>query len=169
MIFTLISVFLFTGYALLIAAITIGWWKLNVFKETKPSPEIKVSVIVAVRNEEKSIEFLIKSLLAQKYPSHLLEICIVDDHSNDSTSRRIEDFIAREKELQNLKLITLGPNDGYGKKAAIEKGIKASLGELIIITDADCTAHSLWISTLSYCFAEHVPQMILVPVCMPDM
>ena len=166
MIFTLISAFLFTGYALLITAISIGWWRLKVFTETELPNEVKVSVIVAVRNEEKNIELLLKSLLSQKYPVHLLEICIVDDHSSDTTSSMVEDFITRKKEFKNLKFIALGANDGSGKKAAIERGIQASEGELIIITDADCTAHSLWISSTVAYYALHKPQMILGPVCM---
>lgn len=164
MILTLISVFVLIGYALLIAAITIGWLKLKVFEKTGLLPEIKVSIIVAARNEAGNIETLLNSLLAQDYPSHLFEIIIVDDHSSDSTSLLVERFIGQKNELQKLKLITLGVKDSFGKKAAIDCGIQASKGELIIITDADCTSGCQWISTLSSYYAEHKPQMILGPV-----
>jgi cellulose synthase/poly-beta-1,6-N-acetylglucosamine synthase-like glycosyltransferase len=168
MIFSLISVFFFIGYVLLITAITFGWWRLKVFNSSGLLPEIKVSVIVAARNEAGNIRMLLKSLLAQNYPSHLLEIIIVDDHSNDSTSQLVEEIMARKKEIRNLKLITLEVSDDSGKKAAINRGIQSSTCELIVITDADCTSGTLWISTIAAYYSVHKPQMILGPVFMMD-
>lgn len=168
MILVVISVFVFFGYALLIAAITVGWLKLKVFEKTGFLPEIKVSIIIALRNEASNIETLFKSLMAQDYPAHLLEIIIVDDHSTDSTPSLVEKFISLNKESPNLIAITLDKKDGFGKKAAIDRGIKASKGELIVITDADCTSGYHWISTLSFYFAEHQPEMILGPVHMNE-
>ncbi len=166
MIFTLISVIIFISYASLITLITVGWLRLKVFKSTGSLPQIKVSVIVAVRNEAGNIEILMKSLFSQKYPSHLLEIIIVDDHSTDSTSRVFREFIASKKASDILQLIVLEADDSTGKKAAISKGIQAAKGELIVITDADCTAGSSWISTMTLYYSEHRPQMILGPVDM---
>ena len=168
MILSLISVILFIAYALLIGTITIGWWGLKEVKRNDVFPDVKVSVIVAVRNEALNIETLLKSLLAQDYPSHLGEIILVDDHSSDSTVQLAAELIAQKKEQQILKLITLNEKDGSGKKAALHCGIQASEGELIVITDADCTAGKLWISTISSFYAEHRPQMILGPVHMTD-
>jgi cellulose synthase/poly-beta-1,6-N-acetylglucosamine synthase-like glycosyltransferase len=168
MIFTLTSVFLFTGYALLIAAITIGWWQLRAFKKPGVFPEVKVSVIVAVRNEASNVTQLLTSLLTQNYPGHLLEMIIVDDHSTDKTSRLVKEFIIHKKELQNLRLISLSEKDGSGKKAAINQGILASGSELIVITDADCTAESHWIQSLASYYSKHRPHMILGPVRMAD-
>lgn len=166
MIFALITGILSTGYAMLIIAITNGWHRLKEFGTSGLLPDVKVSVIVAVRNEELNIGALLNNLSAQKYPLHLLEIIIVDDHSTDSTSRLVEEFIAKKKELQNLKIIKLGLNDNSGKKVAIQIGIKASKAELIVITDADCSAGSLWISTIVAYYATYKPHMILGPVRM---
>ena len=166
MIFTLISVIVFFGYVLLITAITIGWLRLKVFKRTDSLPKVKVSVIVAARNEMRNIEILLNCLLAQDYPSHLFEIIIVDDHSTDSSSSLVEEFITKKNESQNLKLISLKDKDKTGKKAAIDRGIQESWGELIVITDADCTSGSHWISTISSYFTENQPEMILGPVYM---
>ena len=84
MIATAISVILVVGYATLIALITIGWLRLKVFHKSEFIPQVKVSVIIAVRNEAENIRILLISLLAQDYPSHLLEIIIVDDHSTET-------------------------------------------------------------------------------------
>jgi|APIni6443716594_1056825.scaffolds.fasta_scaffold02181_4 cellulose synthase/poly-beta-1,6-N-acetylglucosamine synthase-like glycosyltransferase len=168
MTFSLITGILLTGYAFMIIAITIGWQRLKVFSIPNLLPEVKVGVIVAVRNEELNIEALLKSLSAQNYPLHLLEIIVVDDHSTDSTSRLVEEFIAKNKEQQNIRFIGLGLNDNSGKKAAIQKGIQASECELVVITDADCTAGSLWISAIASYYALHKPHIILGPVRMTD-
>jgi len=168
MIFNLISILLIIAYAILIGAISAGWLKLKAFTEIKPSPGVKISVIVAVRNEACNIEALLKSLFRQYYPQDLYEIIIVDDDSDDETARLVKEFISRHTGTKNLKLITLNKNDGSGKKAAIDKGINASTGELIVITDADCTAGSKWISSLASFFEKYKPHMILGPVCMTD-
>lgn len=166
MIIIVISTLVFIGYTLLIIAITIGWWRLKVFKKSGLFPEVKVGVVVAVRNEAANVEQLLTSLLTQNYPSHLLDIIIVDDHSTDTTSHLVNEFIIHKKESQNLRLIALSEKDGSGKKAAINQGILASGCELIVITDADCTAESHWIQTLVAYYSEHRPQMILGPVRM---
>ncbi len=168
MIFTLISVIVFVCYASLITAITIGWLRLRVFNRIGSLPQIKVSIIVAARNEAGNIEVLLKSLSAQDYPSHLLEIIIVDDHSSDSTSLLVGEFMKKNKRTESFRLLVLGEKDLSGKKAAIDKGILAAKGELILITDADCTAGSSWVSTIASYYTEHRPQMILGPVLMTN-
>ena len=168
MIFNLIAILLIISYSILIASITIGWWRLKKFQNIQLNSELKVSIAVAVRNEASNIEALLKSLFLQDYPQDLYEIIIVDDGSDDETARLIEEFVSRKTEIKNLKLITLDENEGSGKKAAISRGIMASTGELIVITDADCIAGSKWISTLASFFAKHKPQMILGPVRMTD-
>ncbi len=166
MISTLISVIIYISYASLIIAITIGWRRLKAFNLTGSLPQFKVSVIVAARNEAGNIELLLNNLLTQNYPLHLLEIIIVDDHSTDSTSKVVREFIASKKVSDIFQLIILEADNLSGKKAAIAKGIQASKGELIVITDADCTVGTSWISAMAIYFAEHKPQMILGPVYM---
>jgi len=166
MIIIAISSFILLGYLLLLAAISLGWWKLKVFTRTDLSPEVKVSIIVAVRNEAGNILTLLNSLSNQEYPSALCEIIIVNDQSEDQTARLVEEFITKHKGVKNLKLINLGENDTPGKKSAIALGIRASRGELIVITDGDCTAGRKWISGTASFYARHRPQMILGPVRM---
>jgi len=168
MIFYLISFVLILAYAVLIAAVSVGWWRSKEFKNTKPFPVVKISLVVAVRNESGNIDALLNSLYRQDYPPDLYEIIIVDDHSDDETTREVEEFISRQAGTINLRLIHLSQNDGSGKKAAIDTGIKASTGELIVITDADCTAGRKWISTLAAFYKTNKPQMILGPVRMTD-
>jgi cellulose synthase/poly-beta-1,6-N-acetylglucosamine synthase-like glycosyltransferase len=166
MIFQLFASFVLVLYAILIIAVSIGWWKLKVFKKSGTKPKISVSVIVAVRNEAINIEKLLQSLLKQDYQH--LEIIIVDDHSTDGTKKLLEEISENLKTGQELKVLSLGGEDGIGKKAALSQGIKSSSGELIVITDADCTAGVSWIQSLASFYAEYKPQMILGPVRMAD-
>ncbi|MFA5971866.1 MAG: glycosyltransferase [Lentimicrobiaceae bacterium] len=166
MIIIAFSSFILVSYLFLIAAISLGWWKLKVFTRTDLLPEVKVSIIVAVRNEAGNIITLLNSLSNQDYPSALCEIIIVNDQSDDQTAGLVEEFIAKYIDGKNLKLITLGENDTPGKKSAIARGIQASTGELIVITDGDCIAGRKWISNLASFYTKYRPQMILGPVRM---
>ena len=168
MTFLLVSFLVFAAYGLLIAAITLGWWRLKEFKAESSFNFTKVSVVVAVRNEAGNIHKLINSLLQQEYPESHYEIIIVDDHSTDNTWQLTQDFISNERGKTNLKIIRLGDKVVTGKKAAIHAGIQASGGELIVVTDADCSAGRLWIRTMVSYYEKHLPQMILGPVRMTD-
>jgi len=168
MIFMLVTSAVFLVYAAIITAVSIGWWKLKVFKNSHTKIQIKISVIVAVRNEAANIGSLLRSLLQQDYPPDLFEIIIVDDHSTDETKSIFSEIAANQETGTVLKILTLGQQDGFGKKAALSRGIKSSTGELIVITDADCTANSSWISTIAAYYNQYKPQMILGPVQMAD-
>jgi cellulose synthase/poly-beta-1,6-N-acetylglucosamine synthase-like glycosyltransferase len=168
MIYQLVSFIIFVCYAILIVAITIGWWRLKAFKCTKQTAGIKVSVVVAMRNEAENVGKLLESLMNQNYDPDNYEVILVDDHSTDQTVLLIGEFIARRKNVGNLRLLTQTANDNTGKKASINRGIIASTGELIVITDADCTAGELWISTIADFYRTNSPQMILGPVRMTD-
>ncbi len=120
-------------------------------------PVTKVSVVIACRNEEENLPGILKTLSEQDYPDSLLEIVIVDDHSSDKTFETAYSFKSpfRKVVLQN---------EGIGKKQALRVGINASSGTLIITTDADCTAGSNWISSISAFYHVSGADMIICPV-----
>jgi cellulose synthase/poly-beta-1,6-N-acetylglucosamine synthase-like glycosyltransferase len=163
MIFQAIVFILFFSYAALITAITLGWWKLKVYKSKSLEYNTKVTILVAVRNEAENIGMLIKSLSSQNYPANLFEVIFIDDHSTDETVDLVNNQI---RDLSNFKLLSLQDGQLYGKKAAITQGISTSIGELILITDADCVADILWVSTLVSFYEKYSPHLILGPVCM---
>ena len=55
----------------------------------------RVSVVVAARNEEKTIVTLLNSLEEQDYPKDLLEVIIVNDNSTDRTPIVVSEFISQ--------------------------------------------------------------------------
>lgn len=104
----------------------------------------KISVIVAVRNEEKSLPALLESLEGQDYPSDLLEVIIVNDNSTDRTPVVVSEFIASRSDRPGPR-IRLIYNPFSGKKRAVRYAIEKASGEVIITTDADCTVGPEWV------------------------
>ncbi|HCV44275.1 MAG TPA: hypothetical protein DGH68_12375 [Bacteroidetes bacterium] len=103
-----------------------------------------VSLIVAARNEENNIRHCLDSIIKLSYPSQLLEVVIVDDQSTDSTARLVLDYCQSHP---HVKLVAATPGTGSlrGKTNAVDQGIKASSGEILMFTDADCVVPTRWI------------------------
>ena len=125
------------------------------FIPSNQTPVIKISIIIPARNEEENIGKLLKALHEQTYPKELFEIIVVDDHSTDKTAGIVRQF-------PGIKLITLKDEalNSY-KKKAIEKGIAAASGELIVTTDADCMPPSAWLQTIA-AFKEKTGAVFIV-------
>jgi cellulose synthase/poly-beta-1,6-N-acetylglucosamine synthase-like glycosyltransferase/peptidoglycan/xylan/chitin deacetylase (PgdA/CDA1 family) len=87
-----------------------------------------VSALVPAYNEAAVIGRTLAALLASNYPS--LEILVIDDGSTDGTAEVAEQF-ATDPRLRVLRL----PNGGKGR--ALNAGIAASRGEIVIAIDAD--------------------------------
>jgi cellulose synthase/poly-beta-1,6-N-acetylglucosamine synthase-like glycosyltransferase len=141
---------------------------LRLFRSRGMSPQndnrgglATVSVIVAARNEEASIESCLESILASEYPPELLEVLVVDDDSTDRTTEavrrvqrrlRVHGVLAAgidaEMEFED-RLRLVGRRAGRGHKVhAVADGIRAARGEIILTTDADCTVGPGWIRAM---------------------
>ncbi len=161
MIVLLLIGLIFILYAILIGIITTGWFRLHEYKPLPGNPETRVSVIIAARNEEVSIGALLKDLVRQDYPSGLLEIIVVDDHSEDNTVQVVNQL---KDSAPFLRLLELKSSGLTGKKSAIDYGIQFSTGILILTTDADCRLQGTWVSSIVSFYEMHHPKMILSPV-----
>lgn len=91
---------------------------------------MKLSVIIPVYNEARSIEELVKRVMA--VPTEK-EVILVDDASTDGTSSIIQERVL--KSYPDIRLETHSQNQGKG--AAIRTGLKKAQGDVIIIQDAD--------------------------------
>jgi cellulose synthase/poly-beta-1,6-N-acetylglucosamine synthase-like glycosyltransferase len=77
-----------------IAFLVVSWGFHKQLKHIKLiGCESKLSVVIAVRNEEENIEKCINSLLLQDYAINDFEIIVVDDHSSDRTVEIVELFL----------------------------------------------------------------------------
>lgn len=142
MIFSLIFISLFVCYSTLIFYYWQSWRSIPDFIIPVAAPSVRVSIVIPARNEEKNIGLLLQALQQQTYPKEFLEIIVVDDHSSDGTSEIVVQF-------PGVKLLKLEEDaiNAY-KKKAIENGIVAATGSLIITTDADCLPPPGWLQTL---------------------
>jgi len=98
----------------------------------KPTPH--VSILVPARNEEKSIEACICSLLKQDYPS--FEVIVLDDQSDDGTLSVLERVVQAHPKLKVLRGST-PPASMAGKNWACTQLADQAVGDLLFFTDAD--------------------------------
>jgi len=128
---------------------------LHRLKKCHNNKNYRVSIIVAMRNEEKRAAQCLKGLVHQQYPDDLLEIIIVDDGSTDTTPEIVKEFQTRHPVVNYLKTDN-PPHHQGNKKLALMKGIGASSGEILFFTDADCVPPPNWVRSIISCFGDDV-------------
>lgn len=157
--YTIISILLILCYLVIIFCYIYYWNQLKTWKiPTHHLFQTTVTIIVAARNEAEGIRTCINALLAQHYPTHLVNIWIVDDHSEDDTAAIVKTY-----SQQHLHLLTLS-GDNFGKKQAIQSAIQKSNSQLIVTTDADCIMGPEWLSYLVSYYENHPVKFIAAPV-----
>jgi len=92
---------------------------------------MKLSVIVPVFNEEKTVTAILDLLVSVNVGADL-EIIIVDDGSTDATAERIRAWAGGR---QNVVTAFHGANRGKG--AAVRTGIGLVTGDVAVVQDAD--------------------------------
>jgi glycosyltransferase involved in cell wall biosynthesis len=91
---------------------------------------MKVSIIVPVYNEEKTILDVLSSINEQKIDNIDFEVVVIDDHSTDNTSKLLADHPKLYSKHVRLK-------SNCGKGGAVREGIRQSSGKYILFQDAD--------------------------------
>jgi glycosyltransferase involved in cell wall biosynthesis len=89
---------------------------------------MKVSVVIPAYNEEKTIEEILRRVVAEKIAD---EVIVVDDGSTDGTRHTLKSLDGNG----TIRAILLEHNQGKG--AALRTGIEQARGDVIIIQDAD--------------------------------
>jgi cellulose synthase/poly-beta-1,6-N-acetylglucosamine synthase-like glycosyltransferase/peptidoglycan/xylan/chitin deacetylase (PgdA/CDA1 family)/spore germination protein YaaH len=105
-----------------------------------------VSIIMPAYNEQLVIENTIRSLLASDYSAY--EIIVVDDGSQDATSRVVEEKFGDEKRVRLFKVANAG------KAAALNTGLRYATGEIIIALDADTLFAPQTVGALAHRFYD---------------
>ncbi|MEV0131926.1 bifunctional polysaccharide deacetylase/glycosyltransferase family 2 protein [Dactylosporangium sp. NPDC050688] len=86
-----------------------------------------VSVVVPAYNESANIAATVRSLIGNDYPQ--IEVIVVDDGSTDGTAE-----VVRRLGLPGVRLIRQA---NAGKPAALNTGIAAARGQLLVLVDGD--------------------------------
>jgi biofilm PGA synthesis N-glycosyltransferase PgaC len=102
-------------------------WKRRALRRLTPFRG-RVSVLVPAYNEERTVRACVLSVLASDWPD--LEVVVVNDGSTDATEDRIRD-------LAEAGRIAYRRQANGGKASALNHGIAAATGEVVIWTDAD--------------------------------
>lgn len=103
-----------------------------------------ISVVCPIFNEEKYITKCIESVLQQDYPQDDMEILFVDGMSHDHTRDIVSDYSNKYK---NIKLLD---NPKRTVPYAMNIGIKASQGDIIIRLDGHVEYPTNYISVLAH-------------------
>ncbi len=92
----------------------------------------KLTIIIPAYNEAKTIQTVLKAVLAVKLTDWSKELIVVNDHSTDQTREKVQEFLKNHKEI-----VYLEHAKNQGKGAAVKTGIEKSTGDYLIIQDAD--------------------------------
>ena len=101
---------------------TLGGWE----------PTLSVTVVVPTFNYQRTLPYVLAALAGQSYPSHLLEVLVVDDQSSPPQE-------LPEVRPDNTRLIRV--EEGWGRANACHLGALAADGDVLHWYDADMLAH----------------------------
>ncbi len=154
------------AYGVLMALYTRGHWNLRAFVAKGKTPQTKFSIVIPARNEAANIENCIAGILAQNYPSHLFELIVIDDFSEDETANIVGSIALQYNNVRLLRLqdFTKDENIVAYKKRAIEIAIEQANHPWIVTTDADCSFTNNWLASYDAYIQEHNCVMIAAPV-----
>lgn len=108
--------------------------------------EARVSIIIAAHDEEEAIEHKLRSIHALEWPRDRLEVIVVSDGSTDRT----EEIVAAHAD-RGVRLLA---RPWEGKAAALDAGVAASSGEILVFTDANSLLDPGALGSLTKHFAD---------------
>jgi cellulose synthase/poly-beta-1,6-N-acetylglucosamine synthase-like glycosyltransferase len=131
------------------------------------TPRPTVSVLVPARNEQYALPRLLESF--EKQETSDFEIVLVNDRSTDDTASIMEEF--RRAHGDRVKVVTVeeAPAGGNPKQNALACGSAVAGGEIILMTDADCTVPPTWVERTVGFFANEQVGVVFGPVFPVDL
>ncbi len=137
------------AYSLRAAGFAATWIDVPVLAAPPREKLPMLSIVVPARDEERSLEACLRSLLALEWLD--FEVILVDDRSTDATPQIAERIAREDPRLRVIHGAEL-PDGWIGKPWALVQGAAAARGEWLLFTDADSTheprgaASALWLA-----------------------
>ncbi|MHB0809374.1 MAG: glycosyltransferase family 2 protein [Facklamia hominis] len=118
---------------------------------------MKISVILAVYNEEKNIESMLINLLNQTYRN--FEIIIINDGSIDNTERICKKYSIRDNRIKYFY------QSNKGVAAARNLGLNYAIGTYITFLDGDDSVENNYLESLIEPFLSNFDQQLDLVIC----
>jgi len=113
-----------------------------------------VSVVIAARDEEENLAKCLDSVVHQTYPIDKFEVIVANDASTDRTAAICDQYSAKYANLKSF--LTVEKMGLPGKPNALAQAIERAEGEVILITDADCSVPETWIEATANRYSPEV-------------
>ena len=133
------------GYINFFMVVSLLWDRQPPLKNNNPSMDI--TVLIAARNEEKTIGNTIKYLKEQDYSGNI-RVLVIDNGSADRTA--VTARLAGQEYGMDVEVLR---EDNPGKFNALNRGLNETNTELVITLDADTILHK---SAVRYLAARYV-------------
>lgn len=99
----------------------------------------RISIIIPVFNDLKSLKKVIQAVIAQDYPKDKVEVIVVDNGSTE----KIKDYLS---EINDNNILFIEELNYKGSPYSCRnRGIEKSTGEVIVLLDATCIPGQGWL------------------------
>lgn len=96
-----------------------------------------LSVIIPTYNESQNITRMLDIISLSLHPETNAEIIVVDDNSPDGTGRIVEEYARKSRARGWCEIRLVNRKEEKGLSSAILAGIRASVGEAVVVMDSD--------------------------------
>jgi GT2 family glycosyltransferase len=106
---------------------------------------MKLSITIASYNRAESLLKFLQELSRQVVPDNVdWEVVIVDNNSSDGTRSALAPLV--EQNPRRYKYLL---ESRQGKSIALNSGLRAATGEILVFTDDDCIPDPKWLATIA--------------------
>jgi 1,2-diacylglycerol 3-beta-glucosyltransferase len=115
-------------------------------EEINPNYKPFISIMIPAHNEESVIEHTVNNIRKLTYTNY--EIILIDDRSDDNTLSVIKSL---SEKYDNIKYLSREKDAFPGKSAVLNDALLLSMGEAVLVFDADATVDPDFLNKLVPC------------------